>query len=61
MEVSPAAHSEATGDKKNTTARCLEELSAAHQPKDLDLATFSSVIEELGKLCRVFYPRNTVF
>lgn len=61
MEVSAGAHSEVTAVKTNMTARCLEELSSAHQPEDLDLATFSFVIEELGKLCRVFYPRHTVF
>lgn len=61
MEISANAHSEVTGDKKNMTARCLEELSAAQQPEDLHLATFSFVIEELLKLCMVFYPRHTVF
>lgn len=60
MEVSADAHSEVTGDTKKMTARCLGELSAAHQPEDPDLATFSFVID-LWKLCRVFYPRHTVF
>lgn len=45
MEISTDAHSEVTGDTKNMTARCLGELSAAHQPEDLDLATFSFVID----------------
>lgn len=60
MEVSADAHSEVTADKKNMTARCSEELSSAHQPEDLDSATFSFVIEEFWKLCRVFCPRHTV-
>lgn len=47
MEVSVGAHSEVTADKTNMTARCLEELSSAHQPEDPDLVTFSFVIEEL--------------
>lgn len=47
MEVSADAHSEVTGDKKNMTARCLEELSAARQTEDIDLATVSFVTEEL--------------
>lgn len=45
MEVSADAHSEVTADKKNMTARCSEELSSAHQPEDLDSATFSFVIK----------------